>query len=426
MSQLDKLFKDKLHDRAFEFKDSYWEEAEQLIEQEEDRRRRGGLWWRFGLVLVLFSLTGYFIMNSDTKASVAGLEKESNLSKHQQLITSGFENQVLKTNNVGATKSPSAEKEINKNNEIHKLNSTTQTKETLQQIPSKFEGISSYEKNTPPDGTSSKGTLNRALKNAPALDVKTFDIQLLEISDSSFQKEPTKNKKMDMAQQTVADPDLMAKKINDSALTAVITDELETLETKVSPIDIPESECLACFDLKKIKYKPKRFAIGLGVEGLYYPQGTYENSWYGMTIGTGIKYKLNQQLTLRSGLQVALIKELDSVTSHSSSESFDASRLSADFENQYNFGLRTVKTYYNPKILNQLELPLLIQLTHKRHALEVGVQFSMLIGVKGSSTTEKSLFPWEPEAFDLEEDILISQNSSIDWLPEDSFKKIHN
>ena len=75
MNKLDKLFKDKLQDRSFEFNDSYWEAAERLIEQEESRKKRGGLWWKLGLFLLVLITSGYFLIGgAKSSAAVSGTE----------------------------------------------------------------------------------------------------------------------------------------------------------------------------------------------------------------------------------------------------------------------------------------------------------------------------------------------------------------
>ena len=58
MSELDKLFKNKLQNREFELKDSYWQQAEQMIAAQES-----GLNWKKGFwllgALLLIALAGF-------------------------------------------------------------------------------------------------------------------------------------------------------------------------------------------------------------------------------------------------------------------------------------------------------------------------------------------------------------------------------
>ncbi len=63
-NNLDKYFKDNLHDRRFEVKEEHWLGAEKLLDEQERRRRRRGLFWWFGgglAVLALVALGGWLL-----------------------------------------------------------------------------------------------------------------------------------------------------------------------------------------------------------------------------------------------------------------------------------------------------------------------------------------------------------------------------
>ena len=52
-NNLDKYFKDNLHDRKFEMKEEYWLGAEKLLEAQERRRKRRGIFFpRMGICQV--------------------------------------------------------------------------------------------------------------------------------------------------------------------------------------------------------------------------------------------------------------------------------------------------------------------------------------------------------------------------------------
>lgn len=64
-NNIDKLFKDKLGNRQFDFNPSAWEAAEQLIIAQEKKKRRAVWWWFSGAAASLLLLIGGWLMFQD-------------------------------------------------------------------------------------------------------------------------------------------------------------------------------------------------------------------------------------------------------------------------------------------------------------------------------------------------------------------------
>ena len=424
MNELDKLFKNKLRDKEFEFKDSYWAAAEQLIEQEESRRKRGGLWWRLGLFLLVFALVGYFMMNEPASASVSGAEGTTiPLKSNSESEISNSKSQNQSEGEIPVAES--IDQSVSNVGEIIPNNVEAPVLRNVEEVSS-YE-INSQQTNFSPKGASTTNQSDVLQNSPPKPDVKTLDADLLKADTSARQPDTKTKKKLDMADNSEIIEQSQSKESLDVKAEKLVASELAFLETKPSTLEIPDAECKDCFELDKIKYRPKRFAFGLATEGLYYPKGTYENGWYGGAVGGTVKYRMSRKISIRSGLQLAVIKGMEyAPISDRNGVDEDYYRVfDSSVDYQYGFGLRTVSTYYNPKSLQLLELPLMVQLQHKRHAVEAGVLMSVLLGVKGNTIVENSLYPWEPAAFGNppEADMLVSESSGITWLPDNNFRK---
>lgn len=414
MNDLDKLFKNKMLDREFEFKDSYWEAAEQLIGQEEQKRRRGGLWWRFGAFLLLFVIAGYFITNIQSATTVSTSEI---IDENQNVAVKKEQNVALQEQNL----SPAIEIKQGKQTDPTFINAECRTPDNQESNrPTIQQTVSSYESITPPIDLSKKGVSKErstdAVENIPALDVKKIDVQLPGADTIAQQPVEKTKQKLEVAGNSVKETSTIA--------------ELALLPFKPSELTIPEADCDGCFDMVKLKYKPKRFAFALAAESVYFLKGSLKKSWYGASVGGVVEYQFIRKMALRSGLQVARI-QYNGQKSESESEreiylssgSQSTGENFSESANQYSFGLRTINSYYNPKSIYQLELPLSIQFRHRRHAIEVGAQLSMLLGVRGSAYSNSSLFPWEQASLETTAPFLIMEETGTKWLPDNNLKK---
>jgi outer membrane protein with beta-barrel domain len=419
MNELDKLFKNKLRDREFEFKDSYWQAAEKLIEEDERKRKRGGLWWRFGLFVLAFALVSFFFLNKGNIASVSGAETVNANQNNIELTNQAAINPDLNSSALTSdTEKNSPEKTTsNSVDEIPTTELQTTDFSNNQHLNEQKTGFGK-EQNIPQSGQSKKGISNgnpsNIFKNIPNTKPK-LDVQL-PVADTSAQQ--SKTKKLDIAENVI----LIESPEN---IEIPNTDELAFLETIPSDLEIPDAECAGCFDLVKLKNQSSnRFSFGVAAEGLYFAKGAYNKNWYGASVGGVVQYNLNRKFALRSGLQLAAINNIkNSADQNISNAGGFNSQEPIESLDLYSFGLRRINTFYEPKSLLQLEMPLLVQFRNKRHAIEAGVQLTMLLGVKGNSYSESSLFPWEQSPLETTAYVLESDSRTNTWIADNNFKK---
>ncbi len=422
MSELDKLFKDKLENRAFEFKDAYWEEAERMIEQDEDRRRRGGLWWKLGLFLLLFTVVGYFAINGTNSAAlskaseksplytvpetVANTESKTSNSKTQNSINQNSENEI--SNSEAQTK----------NNKSQTINNEIQYSNPKLQNPNS--GVSSYEKNSSRIKTTPKGSLDSPSQD----DIKALDID--EIDVQSPLPDSTATTKKEIAIQTNTAPSSEEQNTVEKQEERTEITELALLETIPSELEIPEKDCKECFGFKKIKYNP--FTFGLTAESIIYPFNNGNSSWVGGSMGITGRYKLNRKFAIRSAVQYSFINGTSGRITNKDDGGFLAENQRSDYDfysqDQYSFGYRNVQSIFPPKIFHSLDLPLTVQWRNQKSTIEAGVQWNLLLGVRGSEIKTATLFPWEQSTLGASSSLDVSEDKNDRWLPKDNYKKL--
>ena len=76
--ELDKIFKNKIEKSAFQYDDSYWEEAKLLIEKKP--ARRFAWWWYSSIVIIIFSVGYHFINTSNRQFSTDLINNRNNIS----------------------------------------------------------------------------------------------------------------------------------------------------------------------------------------------------------------------------------------------------------------------------------------------------------------------------------------------------------
>ena len=69
---IDKVFRDGLHDRPFEFDEKYWEQAQGTLSQFDQLKKSGkggnrGLFWMLGGALVVIGFLAWFLLKPETQ-----------------------------------------------------------------------------------------------------------------------------------------------------------------------------------------------------------------------------------------------------------------------------------------------------------------------------------------------------------------------
>ena len=117
MSNLDQFFKDKFQNREFEFKEEYWQQAQDLIQRDRQHRRRRR--WYFGLfALLLAGGLGYWIFqNQSPQKSLdqALVHPQSHAQSPTQAQLSDADPQVLAADSqtINSTSSSPSSKPLN-------------------------------------------------------------------------------------------------------------------------------------------------------------------------------------------------------------------------------------------------------------------------------------------------------------------------
>lgn len=463
MSEIDKFFKDKLEGRTFEFKDAYWEAAEQLIEQEEnDRRKRFGIWWKFGIFFfLLLGVLGYFFVQPDQTKELSVnpfLNTKNEASENKTLhndnnntfdpTTTNANDLLDQESNASTALSAEIEEALMNSSEPSQNQTTATTKTNTIESSESVSGIEDLTVPTLERDKFEKNTRRQIIIKNHIQTEKTFEENQLisPLTLDTLQNIPGANPlpnvsdststKLELAQETTTEELLLletsttAEEVMNKPEPIV---ELALLETLASELEIPEYDCEDCFDFDKVKYK--RLKFGVNAESVVYPFETGESWLVGAAAGLIANYSLGRRFAIRSGVQYSSTKGItDNNFYAEDAASYDLRALNdgnARVEELYGFGLRRIETIYPPSSIHSLEIPLLVQFRYKKSTIEAGVQFNYLMGIRGKEITSYSLFPWEDDQGSIivnpiEPERTVNEVTSKKWLPLDAYKKLSN
>ncbi len=397
MSNLDNFFNKKLQNREFDFKESYWEEAEQMIEADKRKRRYGRYFWLLGF-LAFFIVGGSIVLfgwinpKADNVAEVV-----SELSVQKENLTN--------QNNLVGSKSTTTNDERNSTDlKLLDANIISQQKNNLTSESIENDNNESIlEANNKNDEKASnaskivKNKENRLIQNQVGPDL----IPSMKVD----QKKSQQNVKQ-------------STEINDLQSNELILKETEKLESvsELSPIaGLVEQLAMGDYLILEDHYKPQisksgKFKFGLSIASMFYPKtGNDVKTWIGGSGGATGQFKLSKKLsfngellyTFRKGTFDANLTGLGSVTT----------------QTIYGFGKRTVNHYTKPKSLHFIDLPLYAKYHIGKHGIEGGLAFSYLLGVQGDIEKETSLQPWERT----DENEFLVENFSSGWIEKKDF-----
>ncbi len=435
MSDLDKLFKKKLEHRSFEFKDAYWEAAEQLIEKEEGKRRKFGWWW-IGLFLVfVLSAGGIYYIQTNTEAVdktpisasmstqqlATSSEKDNSASRPLNTTKTANENLNITQENTTTTSNinesdlssirseqfiepASAEPAIAKVNDSENI-SATQSRAASEAI------ISEYKIKPQAIDNTSLSNSPVAIEESLAADSE----QEVKVSVQSYEK----------ASATTTDPltpDSKSKEtVNVTALELLDTRDLLGIEKEERPEE----------DLELIvnTLKPKRLRLSLDIATMFNVTTDFKG-FSGDALGLAVNYRLKNRWSIQSGLRYAIrapqnFSDLQkSAESSGDIESFDQQAGAfISTTNYYNFGLIQVNEITEVKNFHFIELPVALQWQANRHALGLGVQLNYLVGVRGSQSLETSQASLASSTNPDNSETLVPGSTTKSWLDRDLYKK---
>lgn len=394
MSDLDKLFKKKLEQRSFEFKDAYWQEAEQLIAAEEGKRRRRVGWWIFGLLFMLTIAAGAFYYSQVDQAPIP------TTASNEPLVNTETSELNLRSTNIESTSANDKEKLSNSTTEISNSAPSSSEKEPTQSEIASLsknaanrtgyaaesrrtdvigQSISEYKTNTKASDNSQLTIDNKSAFISPANNeevISTSD-QSKEASEQSYER-------------SAPDADTPAPASKSEKIASLVA--LDLLETRgLELLDIAEEERTLSKSIKVSQ--PKRWQIGLDIASLH----QFSNStgqYSGIALGAVGDFKLDRRWSVQGGLRYSIRQPQNFLNLGNSSTASNRNNSSdntfVSTTNFYNFGLIQVDEITDVQQFHFIELPVNVQFRAKRHLFAVGAQLNYLSGVRGEQALQTS------------------------------------
>jgi hypothetical protein len=432
MSDLDKLFKKKLEQRSFEFKDAYWQGAEQLIEADEGkRRRRLGWWWTLGVMFLLGLASSIFYYSQVDQAQIVNTEDlaQTERTKEEALPLQLDDNKTAKY--TAALKGATNTKE----EKVQKQNSESGTSKTIttnqdERIKSGSEYVSETRRSDSIGASTRESNIKNHSSEKPDVFIDNTSNFISPadgkavISESDTQKEVSEQS----YEKSIPKIDTPAP-VSESKEFAPIVN-LELLETRGLEQLENETES-AKMDMIVKRFVSKPWSLGVNLSTMYNFSDIH-TGYTGLALGTSINYKINQRWSLQSGLGYSIRKpENIAVTKGSFSPNNFGNAVFEDngggfvtTTNYYNFGLIQVNEIVNINQFHFIELPVNLQYQFKRHSLSLGWQLNYLSGIYGEQylqTSEAMISPATnvPGVTDL----LVPGSISKGWLDRSLYNK---
>lgn len=382
MNNLDNLYNKKFQNREFEFKDSYWEAAEQLIIVDERNRRKGRYFWFFGMLI--FLIAGGVL-------SWIGLKNAGKIETQSAILESMSQKQISVARSPEQNINPQAEiNSTTKNDaELNIARSNSETPFNQAGLPLKNSN-QRLEKND--SGFSKSGVPSKALNQI----IEPENV-IQSIPQSVHQNETVLNK--NMGNPTTENPVENAEKPEVSIVSGLAP--IATIWNEIETPGYPELK-------KQATPKNNPFSFGLTASALIYPAKNDEKRWIGASFGVVGEYNLLNYLSLNAELLYTLRSGTFGTTS-------------GTIQTIYSFGKKTIEYSLYPENLHFLEVPVYVQYKTGKHGIEGGLTFSYLAGIRGNIEKQTSLFPWERTG----EDDFSRENQSAGWVAKDDFNSFN-
>lgn len=401
MSNLDQFFKDKFQDREFEFQESYWEGARELIVEEDKRRRRGLLWRNLGFGVLLLMLIGagagmYWWTNNNDPVGGALEMAEANAKEDLP---------------------DSATNALNDNGEKNSQTSTI---------------ISPLKKSNDTESNPELATTN-AVRSNTNTNTNTSNTRTFPANDKLVEN-PQKEESKSIIENKNPKASESSKQNADTTATATSTPVANSLETPpaseaasapraslahfahlnplpISPLHAAEEPLST--SIKDPQIRQNKWRLGLAVFSQFYPGREQEAFWLGGAVGPSLGYALNDQWTLQADLLYQMRRG-----------NFASAAVESD--KTFTFGLRETRNILQPTALHYLELPLYLKWRNRRQMIEGGLFLTYLTGVRGEWEQRKYLHPWELRSLLQPSDRTVDYTSEIiekGWVESNTFSQ---
>ncbi len=403
-NNLDKFFRDNLHDRKFEPKAEDWLGAEKLIDAQDYRRKRRSIfWWFFNNVMVLSLFAGLFIWNNvrSNKQAVKNeteiaVEKHNNEGKallnNKDSMSSedGPSNPIDSLNNIDKTtktqapiyKNEAAKKE-NKTASLNTRQSKNRSQQTTdnKQLANQKAGSSNFSNNDDLNdlnrAESIKSGVNKTAINPPSIETQT-----------------TTESQQNDAASMIATP-------NESDLIrSTAPDFLTIIQILVKGNFVKQN--LSTTTQKIEVLKPAKWQISLFAAQFGQPvTDNGEKAFLGQRAGLSLRKNLRGGWYLATG-----------VSYQRRVGSFDATR--AAYQRNYRFGLELDTLLLRPMNLHYVSVPVLFGFERNRHRFEAGLLLDYLTGVRGETGSYQK--QGEPP-------VKVFQVEKTGWVTTDGYRR---
>ncbi|GEM_PF-5018309 len=368
---LDKIFKDSLHDRRFEMKESDWLGAEKLLEADERRRNRGGLLWWMGGGLALLSLGILLALGFGGNEAT---DAPNNIGENnaQAPVAVGVETPTFPSKTETKV-APSSEQAEIPDAHLPQGQNNLPTNSLAQHSTTPIISLSNAEQRVGKQQVSS---------SVPKSNIGESIAAAAETTMPSPTNTATSNNSPDpIAKQTPNTTDAMTNGLLESGDTPWLMerqfapDYLATLPAFVKGGFMEIMATKTTYSSEKIEV-PNRRKLHLGLSAsqilLPPPFDNDKQTRIGVQAGLIVKLELQAGFYLSSGIQY-----------QRRTGSFEASELAT--VRSYRFGLELDTLPLRPTSIHYLSMPALVGWDRNRHQLEGGIMLDLLTGMRGET-----------------------------------------
>lgn len=415
-NNLDKYFRDNLHDRQFEMKEAFWLGAEKMLEQQEARRKRRGLFWWLGggSALLAVAVAGWIVF---AKSAHTGLGSDRTSVQKTRGRTgevtpvAGQPNDSPSDENSGAVPSGSSETDNGtttreQKNDLENIGSAGSPQAAVSQhgLKNQSQSIDNQLIFSKPG---KRGEAERQSKGTAPADTSAQKLPLAHTTQSTTLPDPPVSVKDPGA----TDQDQSAKKTPTDQAQA--DEDFERLaapgrlaQTSISLTIHPEAQATPTTSTSKTEVSKQRaFHFGwLAAQHLQPSPDSGEMTRIGFRTGLVARLDLSGNWYLASGLQY-----------QRRSGTFEASKTAIN--RNYRFGVELDTVVLRPDGLHYLSVPILLGWERNRHQLEAGLLVDFLTGVHGASGKYVKTGQPATRQFQKSESGWIAQTGYRNWVP---------
>ena len=395
-NNLDRYFREKLHDREFDMKDAYWKGAEQLLDADRRNRRRWLVGWGGPALLVLLTaMAAWWMWNQTTEVQTSAYLQQGREEGHPTgdgiTAFSGTEQASVKDGEPGNEgqdlpapgtlagqegKSGDPEKRPSEQTFLTEKTIDHQffIKENTLPLPKGSGGV-------PPASTNENTKSETTPPASGAITVPVAESTPLVLPGEPVyvKPEPVENDATTFERELMSGLDLLEVR-------QIFVDGIVFKDLTVKEIDV-----------KRRLDSP--LSVGVAASQLFLPGGPDLIGW---RAGLVVQYELRNGWFLASGLQY-----------QRRTGTFESSKIAES--RRYRFGLEADTQHLRPSSLHYVNLPLMAGWRKGRHVLEGGAGLGYLAGLRG----EKGSFVKKGEP-----PVKVFQADKKGWLVTDGYKPL--